>query len=413
MVMSLWTGNATMKDDASRIPPPKFALRAQGAVEACDADDGVRDGIIAQSADVPVRSARAAVQGRRRGGLPDRAAGRGGARDLRGARRIRARASRSIRASRRAARNDADPDDGAGAICRRDDVLTGPGVQRSEVGFPGLRLRKDVDARVKAYGSDALDVPPTGLDRFVAGGPQAAALARLGGRSHPRRVDGGFLRCARERRRREEVRATTCGSSWCPAWALCRGRRAVRDRFRSARSTAGSRPARRRSGSSRAIRRLPRSARGRCARIRRKRSTRVTAARTRKRISAAKRRSAVMARPNGVAAPSLDPANKRLPSAVVTERAFEFVLPSRAREPSTVTTSPASASFASSPDASVRSDCRARRPNRRSFSLLSGARHAHSCSTASGAAGRGRRCARRARSRSGESSHAGSANPVS
>jgi len=29
----------------------------------------------------------------------------------------------------------------------------------------------------------------------------------------------------------------------------------------------------------------------------------------------------------------LDPANRRLPSAVVTERAFEFVLPSRAREP--------------------------------------------------------------------------------
>ena len=37
----------------------------------------------------------------------------------------------------------------------------------------------------------------------------------------------------------------------------------------------------------------------------------------------------------------LDPANIRLPSAVVTERAFEFVLPSRAREPRTVTTSPA------------------------------------------------------------------------
>ena len=36
----------------------------------------------------------------------------------------------------------------------------------------------------------------------------------------------------------------------------------------------------------------------------------------------------------------LDPANNRLPSAVVTERAFEFVLPSRAREPRTVMASP-------------------------------------------------------------------------
>ena len=41
----------------------------------------------------------------------------------------------------------------------------------------------------------------------------------------------------------------------------------------------------------------------------------------------------------------LDPANKRLPSAVVTLRAFEFVLPSRARDPSTVTTSPAFSEF--------------------------------------------------------------------
>ena len=46
MVMSLWTGNATMKDDTSRIPPPKYALVQKAAMEACDVDDGVRDGII-------------------------------------------------------------------------------------------------------------------------------------------------------------------------------------------------------------------------------------------------------------------------------------------------------------------------------------------------------------------------------
>ena len=46
MVSSLWTGEATLKDDASRIPAPKFALIHKAAVEACDADDGVKDGII-------------------------------------------------------------------------------------------------------------------------------------------------------------------------------------------------------------------------------------------------------------------------------------------------------------------------------------------------------------------------------
>lgn len=46
MVMSLWTGAATMKDEASRIPPPKFALVQKAALAACDAIDGVTDGII-------------------------------------------------------------------------------------------------------------------------------------------------------------------------------------------------------------------------------------------------------------------------------------------------------------------------------------------------------------------------------
>jgi feruloyl esterase len=46
MVSSLWTGNATLKDAASRVPPPKFAVVHKAAVAACDADDGVKDGII-------------------------------------------------------------------------------------------------------------------------------------------------------------------------------------------------------------------------------------------------------------------------------------------------------------------------------------------------------------------------------
>jgi tannase/feruloyl esterase len=46
MMSSLWTGNATLKDAASHIPPPKFATIHKAAVAACDADDGVKDGII-------------------------------------------------------------------------------------------------------------------------------------------------------------------------------------------------------------------------------------------------------------------------------------------------------------------------------------------------------------------------------
>jgi feruloyl esterase len=46
MVSSLWTGAATMKDPASSIPPAKFALVQKAALAACDAGDGVTDGII-------------------------------------------------------------------------------------------------------------------------------------------------------------------------------------------------------------------------------------------------------------------------------------------------------------------------------------------------------------------------------
>jgi feruloyl esterase len=46
MVSSLWTGYAVARTGASRIPPAKFTLVHKAAVAACDADDGVKDGII-------------------------------------------------------------------------------------------------------------------------------------------------------------------------------------------------------------------------------------------------------------------------------------------------------------------------------------------------------------------------------
>ena len=46
MISSLWTGYAALKDAESRLPPPKLAVVKKAAVEACDASDGVKDGII-------------------------------------------------------------------------------------------------------------------------------------------------------------------------------------------------------------------------------------------------------------------------------------------------------------------------------------------------------------------------------
>jgi feruloyl esterase len=47
LVSSLWTGHATLKDAASAIAPPKFTVVHKAAVAACDADDGVKDSVIA------------------------------------------------------------------------------------------------------------------------------------------------------------------------------------------------------------------------------------------------------------------------------------------------------------------------------------------------------------------------------
>jgi hypothetical protein len=46
MTNSLWIGNAVSGDPASRIPPEGFALAHRAALAQCDAEDGVRDGVI-------------------------------------------------------------------------------------------------------------------------------------------------------------------------------------------------------------------------------------------------------------------------------------------------------------------------------------------------------------------------------
>jgi feruloyl esterase len=47
MASGLWIAHATLKDPASHIPSGKFALIHRAALEACDALDGVKDGLLA------------------------------------------------------------------------------------------------------------------------------------------------------------------------------------------------------------------------------------------------------------------------------------------------------------------------------------------------------------------------------
>jgi feruloyl esterase len=43
---NMWTASATLKDDATRLSPAKLAALNKGAIAACDARDGVSDGLI-------------------------------------------------------------------------------------------------------------------------------------------------------------------------------------------------------------------------------------------------------------------------------------------------------------------------------------------------------------------------------
>ena len=46
MASGVWIGQATLKDHASYIPPAKYAVIHRAALDACDASDGVKDGLI-------------------------------------------------------------------------------------------------------------------------------------------------------------------------------------------------------------------------------------------------------------------------------------------------------------------------------------------------------------------------------
>jgi hypothetical protein len=169
MVSSLWTGEATLKDAASHIPPQKFALLHKAAVAACDANDGVQDGIISSP-----RTCRFDP-----GVLQCKAAD--------GADCLTAPQVAAVRAIYRGPHNartgkpifpgfepgseamfpiqTAGPEPFAVAFTYMKDLV----FKDPKWDFNSFDYDKDV-TRAMQTGSAQLDVPPAGLDSFLAGG---------------------------------------------------------------------------------------------------------------------------------------------------------------------------------------------------------------------------------------------------
>ncbi len=168
MVSSLWTGAATMKDPASSIPQAKFALVQKAVLEACDANDGVKDGIITNPPachfDPGVLECKA-----------------GEAADCLTAAQVTA--LRAIYAGPKNPRTGRQIFPGFAAGSEAQVAILTMGKEPFPVAtsffrgsvfndpswdFRSFDYDHDVE-RAVAYGSDAIDVPPTGLRHFFAG----------------------------------------------------------------------------------------------------------------------------------------------------------------------------------------------------------------------------------------------------
>ena len=167
MVMSLWTGAATMKDDASRIPPPKFQLVQKAALDACDANDDVKDGIITNP---PACRFDPAVLQCKSGDAADcltapqvtaLRAVYAGPKNPRTGEQIYPGLSVGSEAQMPALTMGNEPFPVATTFFR------GVVFKDPSWNFRSFDYDRDVE-RAMAYGHDALDVPANGLKRFVA-----------------------------------------------------------------------------------------------------------------------------------------------------------------------------------------------------------------------------------------------------
>jgi hypothetical protein len=169
MVSSLWTGQATLKEAATRIPPQKFALVHKAAVQACDAGDGVKDGIISSPRDCHFDPA--ALQCKAQDGPDCLTAAQVGALHAiyQGPRNPRTGGqifpgfepgSESMFPIQ-----TAGPEPFGGAFTYMKDLV----FQDPKWDFRAFDYDKDVTRAMKT-GSVQLNVPPKGLDSFLASG---------------------------------------------------------------------------------------------------------------------------------------------------------------------------------------------------------------------------------------------------
>lgn len=165
MVMSLWTGYSAMKDEASRIPPEKFAVAGRAAIAACDATDGAQDGLIGNPAACRFDPAVLQCKG---ADAPDC---------------LTAPQVATLRAIYQGPRNPRTGEQiypglppgsesqmppltmGPEPFPVATTFFRGPVFNDPKWDFRSFDYDRDTQ-RAMAYGSEALDVPPTGLDRF-------------------------------------------------------------------------------------------------------------------------------------------------------------------------------------------------------------------------------------------------------
>ncbi len=67
----MWVAQAVHKDEASFIPASKFPMIQQAVLNACDASDGVKDGVLEDPTHCKFDPRRHLVQGRGWSRLPD------------------------------------------------------------------------------------------------------------------------------------------------------------------------------------------------------------------------------------------------------------------------------------------------------------------------------------------------------
>jgi feruloyl esterase len=168
MMASLWTGYVTMKDPESSIPQPKLAMINKAVMEACDAKDAVKDGIVANPPACRFDPAKLKCKGADAADCltaPQVAALRGiyaGAKNPRTGKPIYPGFSVGSEMQLPALTLGKEPFPVATTFFR------GPVFNDAKWSFRSFDYDHDAD-RAMAYGHDALDVPATGLGRFFSG----------------------------------------------------------------------------------------------------------------------------------------------------------------------------------------------------------------------------------------------------